>query len=360
MDTERQVLRWGGHRPGTDECGQWRMASSGSAHASGMPLIKIALMAVMAVLGLTPAFSQSATPPEKTSELIVIHAGGVIAVPGEPALGPQTVLVRDGRIVSVEAGLKPAAGYGAGARLIDLSNKVLMPGLIDLHMHLAIIMNANAATYSSEARLALASAGYLRDLLSAGVTTVRDVGDNTGVTFALRDAIAQGQIAGPRIIAAGRIISRTGGHGAERAQAGDLPYQPAACDGPESCRRAVRQNIEAGSDWIKVTVSGSGREATGQADAAPILFPDEMRAVAEAAQQANIPMAAHAHSTASINMALNAGVRTIEHGTYFDAASVKLFKAKKRSWCRRSLLPITSAASSPLSPAGPAAWPAMS
>ena len=110
---------------------------------------------------------------------------------------------------------------------------------------------------------------------------------------------------------------------------GNCSYAPSACDGDESCRRAVRENVERGSDWIKVTVSGSGREITGRAGAAPILFDDEMRAAAEAARQAQRPVAAHAHSTAAINLALSSGARTIEHGTYFDDASVALFARKK-------------------------------
>lgn len=286
-------------------------------------VVRTALLILLAVA--FPASAQAPKPPEP-SPAIVIHAGHVLANPGEPSVGAHTVVVRDGRIVSVEAGFRPAGTYGSGARLVDLSDKYLLPGLIDLHMHLAIIMDSDAATNASEARLALAAAGYARRLLDAGVTTVRDVGDNSGVTLALRDAIARGDVAGPRIVAAGRIISRTGGHGAKAPVAGDIPYRPAGCDGVESCRRAVRENIERGSDWIKVTVSGSGREAGGRADAPPILFEDEMQAVAAAAQQAGRPVAAHAHSTAAIKLALTQGVRTIEHGTYFDDESARLFR----------------------------------
>lgn len=270
--------------------------------------------------------AETEPPVEPPPATIVIHAGAVLATPGEPPLGPQTIVVRDGRIVSMQEGLRPASEFGTDAALVDLSDKFVLPGLIDLHMHLAIIMDASNETAASESRLALAVAGYSRKLLEAGVTTVRDVGDNTGVTFALRDSFANGDLPGPRTFAAGRIISRTGGHGAKQATPGSLPYTPAQCDGPESCRRAVRENIEQGSDWIKVTVSGSGRESGGKADAQPILFEDEMRAIAEATAQADRPIAAHAHSTRAINMALTYGARTIEHGTYFDNTSAALFK----------------------------------
>jgi len=256
---------------------------------------------------------------------IVIHAGAVLAEPGKPALGPQTIVVRNHRIVSITPGFAPVA-TGTTARLVDLSHAFVMPGLIDLHMHLAIGMDEGDAVATSPSRLALYAAGYAKRLLDAGVTTLRDVGDNTGVVFAVRDAIADGQITGPRIYAAGRIVSRTGGHGAERPGPADIPFVPATCDGPESCRHVVRENIEQGSDWIKLTVSGSGRETTGQADAAPIMFPSEVEGAIAAARQAARPVAVHAHSTAAINLALREGAKTIEHGTYFDATSVRLFK----------------------------------
>lgn len=285
----------------------------------------------LALCALVSAFciAQETAPPQpKPEPALVIHAGMVLAVPGEAPSGPQTIVVRDGRIVAVEPGLKPATDFGVDSRLIDLSRAFVLPGLIDLHQHLAIDANADPLAPVSESRLALAAAGYARRLLEAGVTSVRDTGDNSGVTLALRDAIANGTLPGPRIFASGRVISRTGGHGAKRAGAGQLPYPPAGCDGAESCRRAVRENIEAGADWIKLTVSGSGREVGGRADAPPIMFDDEIEAAIAAARQAGRPVAAHAHSRAAINAALAAGATTIEHGTYFDDTSVRLFKQR--------------------------------
>jgi imidazolonepropionase-like amidohydrolase len=135
---------------------------------------------------------------------------------------------------------------------------------------------------------------------------------------------------GPRIFAAGRVVSSTGGHGTTQAFQGDgeTDRPPGGCDGPESCRRVVRENIEAGSDWIKVTVSGSGGAPSGLADAEPIMLPDEVHAVMEAARRGLRPVAAHAHSIAAIKLALESGARTIEHGTYFDDACARLFKSK--------------------------------
>ncbi len=264
-------------------------------------------------------------PPSPT---VVIHAGAVLADPGQAPLGPSTVVIRGDRIVAVDAGYKPATDYGRDSRPIDLSDAFLMPGLIDLHMHLGISMHADPRASGSAAQTALSVAAYAARLLDAGVTTVRDVGDNGGTVFAVRDAIANGELPGPRIFAAGRVISRTGGHGAKRAAPTELPYVPAVCDDAASCRRAVRENIEQGSDWIKLTVSGSGREVGGREDAAPIMFADEALAAAAAAKQANRPVAAHAHSRAAIALALDAGAKTIEHGTHVDSASAKRFRAQ--------------------------------
>lgn len=286
--------------------------------------IVVALTGAVAAIAAERSAAQE-TPP---SPPIVIHAGQLLANPGEPPLREQTIVVAGGKIIAVVAGYAEPTRYGANAKLVDLKDRFVLPGLIDLHKHLAMPLDADPATLASEARLALVTAGIARSVLHAGVTTVRDVGDNTGITFAVRDSIEAGIMQGPRIFAAGRIVSRTGGHGATRASPGELVQPRGGCDGPESCRRVVRENVEGGSDWIKVTVSGSGGEATGQADAEPIMFPDEVRAVMEAARATGRPVAAHAHSAAAIKLALESGARTIDHGTYFDTSSVRLFKAK--------------------------------
>lgn len=299
------------------------------------------LLCCALMLWIFAAIAQSPPPaaPPPPTPATVIHAGTLLATPGEAPLKTRTVVVRGNRIVAVDEGFRPASQYGADARLIDLSDRFVMPGLIDLHMHLSISMNAGPEVSTSEARLALSGAAYAKRLLDAGVTTVRDVGDNGGTVYALRDAIAAGEVPGPRIFASGRVISRTGGHGAKHPGPTELHFEPAGCDGTESCRRAVRENIEAGADWIKLTVSGSGREAGGRADAQPIMLADEISAASEAARRAHRPIAAHAHSTAAINAALANGATTIEHGTYFDAESARLFR-QHRAW----LVPTASVA----------------
>jgi imidazolonepropionase-like amidohydrolase len=259
--------------------------------------------------------------------VIVIHAGALLADPGGKPLREQTVVVSDGKISAVESGYQPAERYGTEARLVDLKDRFVLPGLIDLHKHISMPFEEGAMPMTSETRLALMTAAIAKATLDAGVTTVRDVGDNVGVTFAVRDAINAGVIEGPRIFAAGRIVSSTGGHGTTR-DFQEFEHPRGGCDGAESCRRVVRENIEAGSDWIKVTVSGSGGAASGMADAEPIMLPEEVQAVTDAARRGLKPVAAHAHSTAAIKLALESGVRTIEHGTYFDDACARLFKSK--------------------------------
>jgi imidazolonepropionase-like amidohydrolase len=282
-------------------------------------------------IAVAPAEAQALGGAPESMEappVIVIHAGALLAEPVEAPRGPSTIAIRGDRIVSVDPGRKPARDYADDARLIDLSDKFVMPGLIDSHMHLGISMRADPVANISPSRSALSIAAYAERLLDAGVTTVRDVGDNAGTVFAVRDAIANGEIRGPRIFAAGRVVSRTGGHGAKHPGPTEQPYSPAACDDVGSCRRAVRENIEQGSDWIKLTVSGSGRDIGGRQDAAPIMFEDEVVAAIAAAKQAHRPVAAHAHSRAAIALALDAGAKTIEHGAHVDPASAKTFRAR--------------------------------
>jgi imidazolonepropionase-like amidohydrolase len=260
----------------------------------------------------------------------LVHAGTLLVTPGSPPLVRQTIVVRADKIVEVRPGFVEAAAFAGPVRVVDLSKDFVLPGLMDVHMHIVSPFMGDRihSAFIPDIELAFAGARHAREMLQAGITTIRDVGDNTGVSYFLRDAIARGDVPGPRIFAAGRLISRTGGHGAEAHVALGVahPFTPGGCDGPESCRRVVRENIEAGSDLIKITASGSASEAWGEKDAVPMLFPDELAAMVAAATQLGRAVAVHAHSTASINMALRAGVRSIEHGTYFDAESARLFK----------------------------------
>ena len=164
--------------------------------------------------------------------------------------------------------------------------------------------------------------------LHAGFTTVRDLGSDPEAIFALRDAIAEGVIIGPRILAAGSSVAATGGHGdvdGYKAELLELWTPETICDGPYDCRRAVRHAIKYGADWIKITATGGvlSDTATGTDQQ---MTADELREIMDTAHALGVKVAAHAHGTDGINAALRAGVDSIDHGTFLDRESLRLFR----------------------------------
>jgi len=181
---------------------------------------------------------------------------------------------------------------------------------------------------SSDAYFAYQALANARKTLDAGFTTVRNLGDDRGVTLALRDAIAAGTVAGPRIIDAGTGISATAGH-ADRTLdlAPDIAEHVSEanlCDGPESCRRAVREQVRRGVDVIKIMTTGGVNSRIG-AGVGKQMFDDEAQALIETAHMYGKKVAVHAHGADGINLALKHGADSIEHGTLLDEESVKLF-----------------------------------
>ena len=257
-----------------------------------------------------------------------IHAGRMLDRPGQAAKGPSTIIVRDGKVVEVRNGLVPAA---TGATLIDLSNRFVLPGLIDSHVHLRSDTGGTAglleSVTGSEASGAYVAADNARKTLMAGFTTVRNLGDG-GVTLALRDAIAKGIVVGPRIIDAGRSISTTAGHMDGRSglapDIAEITPDDNLCDGVESCRKAVRIQIRRGADVIKIATTGGVNSGTGRRKMA---FDDEIKALVDTAHLYGRKIAAHAHGVEGVNAALAAGVDSIEHGTELNDESIRLFKA---------------------------------
>jgi imidazolonepropionase-like amidohydrolase len=269
---------------------------------------------------------------EPKPAVTIIHARTVITSPGEAPVNNQTIVVQDGRIVEVRPGFVPASAFQGPVTLLDLSDSCVLPGLGEMHVHLDSYIGKDkiAASLVPPARRVLDAAHHAEEMLAVGITLARDVGDESGVTYYLRNAINDGVARGPRLYVAGRIVSRTGGHGIESYYMDSVPKPEkvsGGCDGIESCRRIVRENVDAGSDLIKVTITGSASDEWGMASAAPMLFPDEIQAIADTARQLKRPVAVHAHSTAGINAALKAGVTTIEHGTYINEESARLFKS---------------------------------
>jgi imidazolonepropionase-like amidohydrolase len=259
----------------------------------------------------------------------VIHAGRLLDRPGQVPRGPSTIVVRDGRIAEVRDGHQPAP---AGATLIDLRDRFVLPGLIDSHVHLdsdragneGLLAGLPKAASSVRTKLC----GMRRRRCRPGFTTVRNLGDR-GATLALRDAIARGWASGPRIVDAGKSISTTAGHmDARLGVAEDLHGAIGSenlCDGVEECRRAVRAQVGRGADVIKIATTGGVNSRIG-AGLGKQMFDDEAKAIVETAHLLGKKVAVHAHGADGIKVALRAGADSIEHGTLLDEESIRLFK----------------------------------
>ena len=257
-----------------------------------------------------------------------IHAGRLIAVPGKAASGPSTIIVDNGRILEVRAGHVPAAG----ATTIDLGNRTVLPGLIDSHVHLDSDRGGEqellADVRDDHPLQAFEAEMNGMKTLRAGFTTVRNLGDDGGVTLALREAVKRGWVQGPRIVDAAESISTTGGHMDGRGSLNDemvahLPNPENLCDSVESCRRVVRRQIDRGADVIKLATTGGVNSGTGLATR---MFDDEAKALVQTAHAYGRKVAVHAHGADGIKLALRAGADSIEHGTVIDDEILRLFR----------------------------------
>jgi imidazolonepropionase-like amidohydrolase len=275
------------------------------------------LLAGAALLGASGALAAPVT----------IHAGRLIAVPGQAARGPSTIVVDDGRIVSVTAGFQPALG-----QLIDLRDKTVLPGLIDAHVHLESDRAGNEGllsefTESVPLRTYEAQWNGMKTL-RAGFTTVRNLGDGeAGASLALREAIARGWVQGPRIVTAAQSLSTTGGHMDGRNGTNDMVDAHSStqhlCDGPADCRRAVRMQVSRGADVIKIATTGGVNSGTGLMTR---MEQDEAEALIKTAHAYGKKVAVHSHGRDGTKLALRNGADSIEHGTDMDDETVRLFK----------------------------------
>jgi imidazolonepropionase-like amidohydrolase len=260
----------------------------------------------------------------------LIHAGELLAVPGDRPASRQTIVIEDERIVDVVGGFADPAEYGVDVEVIDLSGAFVMPGLMDMHVHLQGELGPNRRKEQlqmSSQLVQMRSIMYAMRTLEAGFTTVRDVGSSGQEMFAMRDAINHGWIDGPRIVAAGGV-GITGGHAdvsGVKPELMELWTDDSICNGPYDCRRAARNAIKFGADLIKITSTGGvlTDRATGTGQQ---MEADELREVVLAAARMGRKVASHAHEEDGIIAALEAGVASIEHGTYTGPAAIRLFK----------------------------------
>jgi imidazolonepropionase-like amidohydrolase len=264
------------------------------------------------------------------AQVTVIQADRVLAEPGKAPRGPTSIVIESGRITALLDGRQRPAG----ATVIDLGTRFVLPGLIDSHVHLDSDAGGEAALVegvtSSPGLDALRAQWNGMKTLNAGFTTVRNLGDGSGATLALRDAVEAGWVTGPRIVDAGRSISVTSGH-MDRTNSitedlhGSIG-QDNLCDGVDACRRAVRLQVRRGVDVIKIATTGGVNSRIGAGLGQQMLV-EEAKAVVETAHLHGKKVAVHAHGTGGINVALAAGADSIEHGTMPDAETLKLFKS---------------------------------
>lgn len=291
---------------------------------------------LLAVCLVLPLWASPSSAQELAAERVtIVHAGELLAKPGWSPAKEQTVVVRGERIDRIADGyLDPGAlGLAGDVEVVDLRHSFVLPGLTDLHTHITSELGPESKIASvtlTPVDQALDAAVFLRRTLEAGFTTIRNTGGDPQVMFPLRRGVAAGKIAGPRILAAGAGVANTGGHAdlhGFREEILELYRSSGICDGADDCRRAVRQQIKRGSDWIKITATGGVLSETA-AGVDQQLFDDELVAIVRTAGMMGRPVAAHAHGTDGINAALRAGVRTIEHGTYSDEESFELFTSR--------------------------------
>jgi len=274
---------------------------------------------IMAVLVLTgvPAMAQ----------VTVIYAGSVIRDADSEPIGPSTITISDGRILSIAQGHQTPTGE---ARVIDLADKTVLPGLIDLHVHLTGDPGGDFWKEAVEPDEwgVVVGAKNARVTALSGFTTVREAGSGPETAFALRRGTAEGLIPGPRIIAAGVPLAIIGGHGdvsGFRPEVNEVLDTGFTCTGAVECAAKVRLASQNGSDVIKITATGGVLSQQGRGLGAHFTSA-EMQAIAETAHSLGLKVMAHAHGARGIEAASRAGIDTIEHGTYLDEAAARAMR----------------------------------
>lgn len=257
-----------------------------------------------------------------------LHCGKLVDTKSGKILKDKTIIVSGKKIVSIEDGfVKPKNGI-----VIDLKSKTVMPGLIDMHVHIESETNPKSyleAYTLNDADIAFNAAKNAETTLMSGFTTVRDLG-GSGVNVSLKKAIAAGKVKGPRIFTAEKIISTTGGHGdhtngAKKALMSDPGPKEGIVNSIDDAKKAVRQRYKNGADLIKITATG-GVLSVAKSGQNPQFTIEEIKAICETAKDYGFHVAAHAHGDEGIQRAILGGVKTIEHGTLMSSETMVLMK----------------------------------
>ena len=260
----------------------------------------------------------------------LIHAGRLIDGASNRATTEMTIRVSSNTIVGIERGYSSSSGDDT---VIDLRDQTVLPGLMDMHVHLTGQYSARSNLNRfilNEADYAYDAAMYAKRTLDAGFTVVRNLGDSFNVTIALRNAIEAGDVPGPRIFTAGKSLASTGGHAdPTNGWAAHFGADPTPKDGvvnsPEDARKAVRQRYKDGADWIKITATG-GVLSVAKSGQNPQFTDDELKAIIDTATDYGMRVAAHAHGTEGMKRAVIAGIASVEHGTFMSEEVMKLMK----------------------------------
>ncbi len=268
-----------------------------------------------------------------TAQVTYLQCGSLFDAEKKKFLGPHTLLIEGNQITAVKKGHQSPSN--SEDRLIDLNSKTIYPGFIDMHVHIEGEYSPDRylkVFQNNPEDVAYDAAAIARRALMAGFTAVRDMG-GTGVNIALRNAINNGKIKGPRIFTAGKAIGTTGGHadptnGFRKDMVGDPGPKEGVINSVDDAKKAVRQRYKNGADWIKITATG-GVLSVAKSGQNPQFAEEELAAITKTAADYGFKVAAHAHGDEGMYRAVANGVKTIEHGTLMEVRTMELMKAKQ-------------------------------
>jgi len=268
-----------------------------------------------------------------TAQVTYLQCGALFDAEKKKFLGPHTILIEGNQITAVKKGHQNPSN--SEDILIDLKSKTIYPGFIDMHVHIEGEYSPDRylkVFQNNPEDVAYDAAAIARRTLMAGFTAVRDMG-GTGVNIALRNAINNGKIQGPRIFTAGKAIGTTGGHadptnGFRKDMVGDPGPKEGVINSVDDAKKAVRQRYKNGADWIKITATG-GVLSVAKSGQNPQFTEEELAAITQTAADYGFKVAAHAHGDEGMYRAVANGVKTIEHGTLMEVRTMELMKAKQ-------------------------------